>query len=299
MAKEFAVKNRSSGGSAGSTSETGDMGKAAIQDSAIFGNDLIATKVMNIDVSIIEPNPFQPRLELDDTTQAELMASIETRGLLQPIVIQKKPEGKGYVLVSGQRRLDAHKRLGKEVIPAIITEGDNSDLLVNALVENIQRENLNPLEIAISIERLKSEKARLKEKITYDEIAALIGKDKAAVSKLMSLLKLDVKVQEHVAKGSYKVLQVLHLLNSVVLDRQFEVLQHIISNKLNREDAVAYIGSLVQKPLKSTQPAFVFNADDKKGKYTISLSVANMSKADKEDAIVELEALIVKLRGDK
>lgn len=290
--KDFEIKQR------GSRNQGTSQVAAGKSESAIFSGDLVAGKVMNIDVTRIEPNPYQPRLELNDGTQKELMASIEARGLLQPIVIQKRAQG-GYTLVSGQRRLDAFVRLGREIIPAIVREGSDADLLVDAIVENIQREGLNPLEIAISIERLKNEKAKQKEKITYDEIAALIGKDKATVSKLMSLLKLDKKVQERIAKGDYKVLQVLHMLNRVEAERQYETFSHIVSNKLNREDAIAYISSLLQRTTKSTPAAFQFNADEKKGKYSICLNVADMSKSDKQNAIAKLEALIEKLKVEK
>jgi len=287
--KEFEVNTRGFGQKNTAQVATSDSG------SAIFSEDLVAGKIMNIDVTRIAPNPYQPRLELNDENQKELMSSIEARGLLQPIVIQKKAQG-GYMLVSGQRRLDAFVRLGKEVIPAIVRDGSDADILVDALVENIQRENLNPLEIAISIERLKNEKAKQKEKITYDEIAELIGKDKAAVSKLMSLLKLDAKVQEVIAKGEYKVLQVLHSLNGVETAAQYSVLSHIIKSKLNREDAIAYIASLKNKET-TNKPPYSFNTNEKKGLYSFSLSTANMTKADTKKAISELESLIEILKG--
>jgi ParB family chromosome partitioning protein len=259
-------------------------------DSQIFGNDLVAAKVINVDVTMIDPNPYQPRLELDDENQKELMSSIEARGLLQPIVIQKNPSTNRYILVAGQRRLDAFRRLGREVIPAIIKDASDGALIVDALIENIQREDLNPLEIALSIERLKKEKAKSGEKLTYDEIASLIGKDKGAVSKLMSLLKLDTKVQELVGKGEYKVLQVLHLLNGIEVSEQYTVLSHIIKNKLNREDAVAYISALKSNETPS-KPHYSFKATDK-GLYSFKIDTSKMSKLDVKKAISELEGLI-------
>ncbi len=143
-------------------------------------------QLVELDVGAIQPNPHQPRREVDEAALAELAASIERHGLLQPIIVAAA--GTGYVLVAGQRRWLAHRRLGRERIPALLTTGAVDEL---ALIENLQREDLSPLDEAAAL-------AALKERHGYglDQLAKALAKAKSTVSELLSLTRIAPSVQD-------------------------------------------------------------------------------------------------------
>jgi ParB family chromosome partitioning protein len=156
-------------------------------------------RILEIDVDRIDAHPDQPRKAVDPATLAELAASIERHGLLQPIVVQPA-EADRYVLVAGQRRLLAHRELGRNRIAALLTTGSRDEL---ALIENLQRENLPPLDEAEAV-------AGLKERYGYsqDELARALAKAKSTISELLSLnqldddLKADIRAQPRPASKS-------------------------------------------------------------------------------------------------
>jgi ParB family transcriptional regulator, chromosome partitioning protein len=152
-------------------------------------------RLVELDVAAIEPNPAQPRQVVGEPALAELAESIERHGLLQPIVV--KPEGQGYVLVAGQRRLLAHRRLGRERIPALLTSGRPDEL---ALIENLQREDLAPLDEAEAL-------AALKDRYGYsqDELARVLAKAKSTISELLSLNDLPDEVKAKVRDNARPV----------------------------------------------------------------------------------------------
>ena len=152
-------------------------------------------RLVELDVAAIEPNPAQPRQVVGEPALAELAELIERHGLLQPIVV--KPEGQGYVLVAGQRRLLAHRRLGRERIPALLTSGRPDEL---ALIENLQREDLAPLDEAEAL-------AALKDRYGYsqDELARVLAKAKSTISELLSLNDLPDEVKAKVRDNARPV----------------------------------------------------------------------------------------------
>ena len=153
-------------------------GLEALLDDANFDYDreLNKEKVRSIKISQITPNPFQPRTNFDKEALNELSQSIKEHGLIQPIVVIKKSQNE-YTLVAGERRLRATKILGNDEIKAIVINIDEKNLRQLALIENIQRENLNPLELANSLKELISE-----HKITQEELANLVKKRKSLSS---------------------------------------------------------------------------------------------------------------------
>lgn len=153
----------------------------------LFDLDTPLPQLVELDVAAIRPNPHQPRREVDEAGLAELAASIERHGLLQPIIVAAAGEG-GYVLVAGQRRWLAHGRLGRERIPALLTTGAVDEL---ALIENLQREDLSPLDEAAAL-------AALKERHGYglDQLAQALAKAKSTVSELLSLTRIAPAVQD-------------------------------------------------------------------------------------------------------
>ena len=147
-----------------------------------------------LDINAISPNPRQPRLVFDEEALAELVASIREIGLLQPIVV--RPVGNGYELVAGERRLRSCKIAGLTVIPAIIRETDDDALLRDALLENLHRANLNPLEEAAAYQQLLEDFG-----CTQEELATRIGRSRPQISNTLRLLKLPSDVQKRVAAG--------------------------------------------------------------------------------------------------
>ena len=147
-------------------------------------------------VRAIAPNPFQPRRTFDPGDLAELASSIEVNGLLQPILVRRSASGRTYDLVAGERRLRAVKQLGWTEIPALVREVDDRTLLVLALVENLQREELGPLEEADGYQRLRETFG-----YTQREIADAVGKSRSAVANMLRLRKLPPSVRRMLVEG--------------------------------------------------------------------------------------------------
>ena len=155
--------------------------------------------VLRIPVDMIEPNPFQPRMNFDKEALEELSDSIRTLGLIQPITVRKKDEGR-YQIISGERRFRACRLAGMDMIPAYIREANDQGMLEMAIVENIQRENLDPIETAMSYQRLIDEC-----NLTQEQMAFRVGKKRASVTNFLRLLKLPAKGQHDLKVGLLSV----------------------------------------------------------------------------------------------
>ncbi|ELZ6489112.1 ParB/RepB/Spo0J family partition protein, partial [Campylobacter jejuni] len=147
-----------------------------------------------IEIDQISPNPFQPRKNFDQEALDELANSIKEFGLIQPIIVFKK--NNKFILIAGERRLRAVKALGKKEILAFIADIDENKLRELALIENIQRENLNPIELANSYKDLMQV-----HKITQENLAELIHKSRTQITNTLRLLNLDIRTQELIASG--------------------------------------------------------------------------------------------------
>ena len=152
--------------------------------------------VLLLPVDDIRPNPRQPRSYFSPEALEELAASIREHGVIQPLVVADAPDGRGYVLIAGERRLQAAKLAGLARVPAVVREASEQQLLELALIENIQRADLNPLETAEAYRQLSEEFG-----LSHDEIARRVGKSRVAVSNTLRLLKLPQKVQEALLAG--------------------------------------------------------------------------------------------------
>ena len=155
--------------------------------------------VVRIPAGMIEPNPFQPRMSFDTEALEELTNSIRTLGLIQPITVRKTDEGK-YQIISGERRFRACKAAGMDFIPAYIRAASDQGMLEMAIVENIQREDLDPIEVALGYRRLIEEC-----NLTQEQMAERIGKKRASVTNYLRLLKLPAKVQHDLKVGLVSV----------------------------------------------------------------------------------------------
>ena len=154
--------------------------------------------VLYLKTSLIKDNRLQPRQNYDEVKLAELAASIKEKGLLQPILVRKA--GMGYEVIAGERRLRAVRKLGLDQVPAIIKNVTDREALVLALVENIQREELNAIEEAQGFKRLVDEF-----QFTQESVAESIGKDRSTVTNLLRLLRLPLEIQEFVATDKISV----------------------------------------------------------------------------------------------
>lgn len=151
--------------------------------------------VLRIPAHLIDPNPYQPRMDFDSESLEELSESIRTFGLIQPISVRKQSDGR-YQIISGERRFRACKLAGMDTIPAYIRTADDQGMLEMAIVENIQRQDLDPIEVAMSYQRLMDEC-----NLTQEKMAQRVGKKRASVANTLRLLKLPAKVQHDLKTG--------------------------------------------------------------------------------------------------
>ena len=155
--------------------------------------------ILRIPVDMIEPNPYQPRMNFDQEALEELTDSIKTLGLIQPITV-RPIAGNRYQIISGERRFRACRLAGMDMIPAYIRNANDQGMLEMAIVENIQRENLDPIEVAMSYQRLIDECS-----LTQEQMAIRVGKKRASVTNFLRLLKLPAKIQHDLKVGLLSV----------------------------------------------------------------------------------------------
>ena len=184
---------------------------------------LVAT-INEISIDEIEINPFQPRVNFDDEKIYELAESIKELGIIQPITVRKLGYNK-YQLISGERRFKASKTLNIKTIPAYIRIANDEQMLEMALVENIQRENLNPIEIAISFQRLIKEC-----NLTQEECGNKLGKQRSTITNFLRLLKLPLEIQDGLKRNKISVGHARALINLKDTTKQLNIYHDIIEN---------------------------------------------------------------------
>jgi ParB family chromosome partitioning protein len=158
------------------------------------------SELQTVAASRLTPGKYQPRTHMDDASLDELAASIKEQGLMQPIIVRKVPDGKGYEIIAGERRWRAAQRAGLKEVPVLVKDIPDQTALAWSLIENIQRENLNPLEEAQGLHRLITEF-----KMTHDTASQAIGRSRSAVTNLLRLLQLSPPAQKALSEGKIEM----------------------------------------------------------------------------------------------
>lgn len=190
-------------------------------------SETTVTAIDSIPISQIVANPFQPRTKFDDNELKELGISIKTHGIIQPITVRRLSEKK-YQIISGERRWRASKKAKLKDIPAYIREADDQTLLEMALLENIQRSDLNPIEIAISYQRLIDECD-----LTHEQMSDRLGKSRSSITNHLRLLKLAPAVQSALRSGDISLGHAKVLAGVELIEKQTLLLGEIISKDLS------------------------------------------------------------------
>jgi ParB family chromosome partitioning protein len=208
--------------------------------------------VLEVPVELIASNPHQPRRGFDQDGLTELAASIQQHGIIQPLVITAQGEevelDQKYSLIAGERRLRAAKMAGLATVPAILREANSQDQLVVALIENVQRSDLNPLEAATAYQNLSVEFG-----LSHEEIAERVGKSRSAVTNTLRLLDLPDVVQQAVRTDQISMGHARALLGLDTIKAQSAALQTILTQELNVRQAEALVNKLKGK--KRPKPA--------------------------------------------
>ena len=221
-----------------------------------------ATGVLRIKVDHIEPNPKQPRRDFDEQALEELAQSIRLHDIIQPITVSKV--GNKYRLISGERRWRASKLAGLVDIPAYIRQANDQELLELALLENLQREDLNAMEIALSYKRMMEELNH-----TQEQVAERMGKDRSTVTNYIRLLKLPPDIQVAVRSGELSMGHARALINVDTIDKQLYIFDEIKSKSLSVRQTENLVRTFYKEPgeqkkaTKSSLPPAYKKIEDK------------------------------------
>ena len=214
--------------------------------------------IIDLELDAIEVNPFQPRTYFNEEALRELANSIKELGVIQPITVRKL-EGNKFQLVSGERRFRASKLIGNKTVPAYIRLANDQEMLEMALVENIQRKNLDPIEVALSYQRLIDEI-----QLTQEDLSIRVGKKRSTVTNYLRLLKLDPILQTGMRDGFISMGHGRAMINVDDSEDQLAIYEKILREKLSvrqTEDLVKNLKSgTTAKPKKKMVPAFVKNS---------------------------------------
>ncbi|MGL5112940.1 MAG: ParB/RepB/Spo0J family partition protein [Flavobacterium sp.] len=221
--------------------------------------DKVVGNIIELEIDAIEINPFQPRTNFNEESLRELATSIKELGVIQPITVRKLDFNK-YQLISGERRLRASKLVGLTTVPAYIRIANDNESLVMALVENIQRHDLDPIEIALSYQRLIDEI-----QLTQEQMSDRVGKKRSTIANYLRLLKLDPIIQTGIRDGFISMGHGRAIISVEDLDVQAEMYQKIVGQNLSVRETEAlvknYHESLLPKSSTPTKSA-AFKIDD-------------------------------------
>jgi len=201
--------------------------------------------ILYLEINKIKAGQFQPRINFDDLKLQELISSVKEKGVLQPILVRQI--GDGYEIIAGERRFRAATALGLDKIPAMIKDVKDEDALIISLVENIQRQELNPIEEAQAFQQLLE-----KFSLSQDDIAKALGKDKATVSNILRLLKLPSDIQQFLAKGDISLGHAKVLLATDNAAKQRDMCKLIISKSLSVRELENLVNTAIPERKRKT-----------------------------------------------
>jgi len=209
-------------------------------DALLGGDEAPREALATIDTGRIRPGRYQPRTHMDEQALSELAQSIRAQGLLQPLVV--RPVDGGYELIAGERRWRAAQMAGLAQVPVVVREVPDNAALAMALIENIQREDLNPMEEATGVHRLIEEFS-----MTHDQAAEAIGRSRSATTNLLRLLKLARPVQDMLLRGA---IEMGHARALLALDgaRQIELATRVTAKRLSVRETEALVQRLLRAP---------------------------------------------------
>lgn len=237
-----------------------------------------SSSVNEIPVDSIEVNPYQPRTHFDQEALKELSESIKVQGIIQPITVRQLTSDK-YQLISGERRLQASKLAGLKNIPAYIRTANDQQMLEMALIENIQRENLNAIEVALSYQRLLSE-CNLKQ----EELGDRVGKDRSTVNNYLRLLKLPPDIQAGLRDNKITMGHARTLVSIEKIEDQLAIFKKILDEELSVRKTEQLVKDLTQgnkdPKLKQAKPAVNYEIQNLQNKLTSHFGTKINIKAD-------------------
>jgi len=219
-----------------------------------FNNNVRNEQVKDIDINIVKPNPFQPRKYFDVFQLEELAKSIKEYGVIQPIMVRKKDDY--FEIIAGERRFRASQKLGNKTIPAIVRKMTDRDVAEVALIENLQREDLNFFEEAEGYKRLIQEF-----NLTQDDVAKRVGKSQSTIANKLRILKLPTEIRENISTDVITERHARALLKVEDKSMQLSILKEIYENELNVRETDNLIATFLEHRCQ--------NAEDKKQKRIV------------------------------
>lgn len=250
----------------------------------------VIKEVDTIDINKIEPNKNQPRKSFDEDSIHELAESIKLRGIIQPLVVQKGEKGL-YTIIAGERRWRAAKIAGLKDIPVVVKNYSNQEIMEIALIENIQREDLNPIEEAEAYEQLIKEY-----NLRQDEVAEKVSKSRVAITNSLRLLKLDERVRRMVIEEKLKSGHARTLIPIEDGDLQYEIAQKIFDEKLSVRDTEKLVKNILNGKSKkkenkkqvNSQEEIIYKRFEEDLKMTFGTKV-NINRKSKDRGKIEIE----------
>ena len=222
---------------------------ALLSDSMMQNVSADGDDFLEVDIDLIEPNPEQPRTHFDETKLEELAQSIRANGLVQPLLLRRAPGGR-YQLVAGERRWRASQRAGLRKVSAVIRDISNEQLLPLALIENIQRQELNPIDESLAYQKLIQDYG-----LTQDELARQVGKDRSSIANHLRLLRLPGEVQRMLEDGRLSMGHARALLAVDQESRLLSLAEEILANQWSVRETEKAVKRATSSPSEKNQAA--------------------------------------------